>query len=363
MKPLFGFGISQEDPLTEQLVLGLQKNDRLLSIASGGEVPLTLMSLNKDIHVCAVDISPEQIFLCRIKLLAALHLDFPQNGAFLGYTIISRKLREDIYMSILRPLMLSEDQKFWDNNLKIIRIGVVNAGKFELYARKLRLIVFALMGKNNIVSLINSNSLSDQKKVFQEKIAERKLLKWLFKIAFRPSVYKNRGLQEQALKHADNTTGDRFFAKFRNFCTVGLAKENYFLQYYLTGRCTNSESLPLFLHPENKKCLQRNFERFELKKISFIEALNEKPNGYFNKIHLSNLGDWMNEDEFSELMDLVISKCDSGTKICSRHLHKNQFENNNFSNFTIDEELSKSAEIKDRFPFYGIQSVILLKET
>jgi N-acetylmuramic acid 6-phosphate (MurNAc-6-P) etherase len=30
-------------------------------------------------------------------------------------------------------------------------------------------------------------------------------------------------LQEQALIHADKTTGERFYSKFRNFCTLGEA--------------------------------------------------------------------------------------------------------------------------------------------
>ena len=38
MKNLFDFGMSQEDPLSEQSVLNIQTGDSVLSLASGGEV-------------------------------------------------------------------------------------------------------------------------------------------------------------------------------------------------------------------------------------------------------------------------------------------------------------------------------------
>jgi S-adenosylmethionine:diacylglycerol 3-amino-3-carboxypropyl transferase len=57
MAVLFDFGISQEDASTEQFVLGVNPADRILSVASGGEVPLSLLSLNDNITICAVDLS------------------------------------------------------------------------------------------------------------------------------------------------------------------------------------------------------------------------------------------------------------------------------------------------------------------
>ena len=84
MKAAYDFGLSQEDYQTEQAVLDLQPGDRLLCIASGGEVPLNLLCSHRDVDITAVDISAAQIHLCRLKLLAALRFSFPLNCFFLG---------------------------------------------------------------------------------------------------------------------------------------------------------------------------------------------------------------------------------------------------------------------------------------
>jgi len=359
MAVLFDFGISQEDASSEQFVLGVKPADRILSVASGGEVPLSLLSLNDNISICAVDLSENQIRLCRFKLMAAIHLDFPLNGQFLGYADMKGKVRSKFFWKYIRPHLSADDTLFWDQNLQHIENGIVNAGRFEQYIQKMRFIVNLFIGKHNLNQLINCKTLEEQKTIFNEKIATRKSLQLLFKLAFHPVIYKNRGLQEQALIHAEKTTGERFYSKFKDFCTSGLASGNYFLQYFLTGNCITKESFPAYLQPGNKNRLINNLNGLKFQTMSFQNALNEKEKGYYNKIHLSNLGDWMSGEDFSQLLDLLRKKCNPETKICYRYLQKNHFPENGSANFSIDKNLSALAQKQDRFPFYGILSITM----
>jgi S-adenosylmethionine-diacylglycerol 3-amino-3-carboxypropyl transferase len=359
MKFLFDFGLSQEDPLTEQTVLDITPSDSVLSLASGGEVPLSLLSLNENVRLTAVDISESQIRLCRLKLTAAVHLDFPENGHFLGYAPMDSAGRIRIYKEKIRPFLTNDDARFWDTYLQFIGKGIIHAGRFEQYIGKMRLVAQLFMGKKNLKELISSKTLEEQTTVFDRKIATRKSLQWLFKVAFHPAVYKKRGLQEQALIHAGKTTGERFYGKFRDFCIENPASANYFLQFFMTGACLTDLSLPPYLQAVNKSRLVGNLANLELLNISFQDALREKPVGYFNKIHLSNLGDWITKDQFDELTVLFQNHCLPGIKICYRYLQKNHFRELNSGLFPVDEELSETAARKDRFPFYGIIPVTL----
>lgn len=354
MKFLFDFGLSQEDPLTEQFVLEVQHGDRILSLASGGEVPLSLLSLNENIRIMAVDISEPQIKLCRLKLAAAVRLEFPENAQFLGYSGMNENQRLHLYREAIRPHLSADDALFWDQNLLFIRRGIINAGRFERYIRKMRFVARFFIGKNNLQRLISCRTLSEQIEVFDGSVATRKSLQMLFKFAFHPAIYRKRGLQEQALIHAGKTTGERFYSKFRDFCTASPANENYFLQYFLTGTCNSEASFPHYLQPENKRQLVNNLKNLELTTIPFQVALIEKGEGYFNKIHLSNLGDWITKEQFCELLGLFKKYCCPGTKICYRYLQKNHFLDIGSKEFSIDDAISIIAEKKDRFPFYGI---------
>jgi len=354
MSYLFDFGISQEDPLSEQRILDIHPNDRILSVASGGEVPLTLLSLNENIKLSAVDISEPQVKLCRLKILAARHLDFPINGQFLGYAKLEEKKRNELYHEFIFPQLSVEDAIYWNQNIRSIEKGIINAGRFEQYLKKIRFVAGLIIGNDNLHRLIECKTLEDQKKVFHDRIAPRKSLQLLFKIAFHPAIYKKRGLQEQALIHAGKTTGERFYSRFQDFCTSGLAAENYFLQYFLTGNCIKNEAFPEYLQPENRNRLVSNLNRFELKTTSLQNAIGEKEKGYYNRIHLSNMGDWLSEEHFLELLELLKSHCNNGTRICYRYLQKNHFSGTIGSEFIIDQSLSEQAESKDRFPFYNI---------
>ena len=72
MSFLYNFGISQEDERTESAALRLTPNDRVICIASAGEIPLSLAAMGVQ-HVTAVDIDPAQMALTKLKQV--MHLD------------------------------------------------------------------------------------------------------------------------------------------------------------------------------------------------------------------------------------------------------------------------------------------------
>jgi len=352
MKPLFDFGLSQEDPLTEQTLLDLQPHHRVLSVASGGEVPLTLLCLNEQIHITAVDLMPSQIMLCRLKLFAALYVNFPLNGRFLGYAPMKGAERRDLFNRQIKPHLAAEEQAFWEQHLPYIERGVVGLGRFERYIGKMRLVARLFIGDRNLKALIACKTTIEQQSVFSNNIATRKSLRWLFRMAFHPRIYKNRGLQQQALINARTDTGQRFYRRFELFCTGTPASTNYFLQYFLTGKCNTPESFPEYLQPRYKDRLLTNYPNLEFRHSSFQDALREKGPAYFNRIHFSNLGDWMDSSEFSVTMQLLTTHCLPGTKIVYRYLQKDHLFNNDFKGITVDKSVADAAQNHDRFPFY-----------
>lgn len=357
MAALFDFGISQEDPYSEHRLLEVTSGDRILTIASGGEVPLTLLCLTEDIQVTAVDFSPTQIRLCRLKLAAALAIPFPENGRFLGFTTMERSERLRWYDTTVCPALSEDDRAFWELHRKELARGIIRSGRFERYIGYVRVLADCLIGRRNLQLLTACTSIDEQKHVFAERIASRASLKALFRIAFHPALYKKRGLDEQALIHADQTTGERFYGKFEAFCTNSPASGNYFLQFFLLGGCITEEAYPDYLKPENRVRLTENLQRFELKVTSFQAEINSIDKGFYQKIHLSNLGDWCSTEEFKALMEQLNQKADLGTQMCSRHLQKNQFQSDGGFGWRLDQELSTQAEQLDRFPFYGIQAL------
>jgi S-adenosylmethionine:diacylglycerol 3-amino-3-carboxypropyl transferase len=120
--------------------------------------------------------------------------------------------------------------------------------------------------------------------------------------------------------------------------------------------------LPHYLKAENRSRIAANSSRIDFQTISFQEALKKYPDGYFTRLHLSNLGDWSDENQFADLLKLIRTSCYSGTRICYRYLQKNHFLSQGKDDFAIDIENSGMAERKDRFPFYGILQLTLVRK-
>ena len=219
MQHLFDFGISQEDPVIELNLLDIQLSDKVLSVASGGEMPLSLMCFQPGATITAVDISSSQLKLCRLKMQAAILLPFPENGQFLGYALADRRWRRNIYLDLIHAKLPGDDQVFWMRNQKAIEQGVINFGRFELHIKRVRAMIRLIIGKGNIEKLFSCTTLTEQENVFDKYIAKRKAIQLLFRIAFHPAIYRNRGLNSQALIHAEANTGVIFYNKFRRFCT------------------------------------------------------------------------------------------------------------------------------------------------
>ena len=353
MRHLFDFGVSQEDPLTENSLLQPLPGGRLLCVASGGEIPLTLACLHPGTSITAVDISENQLRLCRLKLQTALALPFPLNASFLGYSRGEGKQRIRIYQDIIRPFLHEGDQAFWDEHLRYISAGVVNTGRFELYLRRPRRLAQWVIGKKNLDRLMNCETKKEQEEVFDRYIARRRLLKWVFAIAFHPRLYRKRGLRSEALRHAGKNTGEKFFDRFRSFCTATPANRNYFFQYFLLGECMVPECIPEYLQPRHHAALLKTGRRIRWKCAGLREELAAEPAGTYSRIHLSNIGDWMEEADFRKLIGQLERSCDGGTRLCYRFLQKNHLEARDLCG-PAWEIHSVPVEHSDRFPFYSV---------
>ena len=118
-----------EDPLIIKEVLNISKKDVVLSISSGGDNSLFLLSLHPK-EVISIDNNPFQNYLLELKLIAINLLPYNILLEFLGIT--QSKKRTKIYET-LKDHLNPNAKKFWDKKTKLIRKGIIHIGKFERY--------------------------------------------------------------------------------------------------------------------------------------------------------------------------------------------------------------------------------------
>ncbi len=353
MNYLYNYGISQEDVLTEIKALELQTGDSLLCIASAGEIPLNIAALF-NMNIVAADTSLNQLHLCRIKQCAAVNLNSTLSASFLGYMKMPENEREKIYRGYIEPVLPSNDKMFWKQNIDYLRNGVINEARFEKYMRKVSSIGLLLVGRKNLFRLFDCESLDEQNDVFDNHISGL-FVKGIFRIAFHPKVYKNRGIDPAGLTHSGaRNISEFFFQRFRNFCCSTLARKNYYLQYTFFNQVLFQEALPEFLQPEYHDSFIKNIGQIEYRHSSLEKVLSQSKNGQFNKIHLSNIGDWMSKEKMGNLFNTIKDKTCRGSRAVMRYIHLRHLIPESIPELDADYNRGEILALTDRYPFYSI---------
>ena len=355
-KYLYDFGVSQDDPRSELRALELKPGDRVLCIASAGEVPLELLvNSESSITIDAVDIASPQLMLTNLKFKTALVLETEEAARFLGYLPSNKQARERSFHQIKADL-LEQEIFFWENNPKIFEHGPIHLGRYETYiARFSPLGRLLLGGKRKIRGLFECESIEEQERYFDEELRSG-LLKILFKLMFHQRLYKNQGIAEQGLIYmGEQNIGIKFYNTFRDFCTHTPVRENWMLQFVLFNRVLFEDASPSYLLAEGRKRLIDESNRLKFIKESYTKILENSEVATYNKFALSNVSDWLSEEDFTELMNLIVNKAGSDARGLIRYIH---------SSGSVQGDLQDSVQFntawgeqlleQDRFPFYNL---------
>jgi S-adenosylmethionine-diacylglycerol 3-amino-3-carboxypropyl transferase len=360
MKHLFNFGISQDDAETEKAALEIKDGDRVICLASAGEVPLNLLAAN-DISIDAVDVSQEQICLSKLKLAAAIHLDQLEAARLIGYMPCT-KMERKAYFERIALFLDPKDQTFWSEHPEIFSQGPVHRARFEKYLAKFNKIVVLLMGRKRLLQFCELDDVISQQEVFDKQLRTG-MIRLIFKIAFHPRIYKNRGMDAEGLKHSGtrNIT-EFFFSRFRYFFIATSARKNFHLHLTLFNKVLFKEALPLFLQDNAKFVLTKRSNKLTFYNISIEKHIEKSEGNQYNKFALSNIGDWLSVAAFNELIRTILSRSNDGAKIFLRYIHYPQALPEEFSErITIEQERGKSLETKDRYPFYNLVPMKVIK--
>lgn len=360
---LYDFGISQDDPLSELRALDLQPNDRLLCIASAGEVPLELLvNSHPSIEIDAVDISTTQLYLSKLKMQAAIHLTSIEAAKFLGYMKEDKSARKTKFEQI-RPFLTDSELRFWLDNPIVFEKGPIHYGRYERYMARFAAIGQWLLGGERKIHGLFECTDTEQQRLYFERELRTGLLKKLFQLMFNQRLYKNRGIPGRGLRHLGNQNpGASFFKNFRAFCTGSPARKNWYLQFMLFGRVLFEDALPSYLAPQKQSKLREESHRLHFIGKSFSDMIAESPKNYYNKFVFSNVSDWESEDEMRSMMDLVAKMAGDNTTGLLRFLYSPGISHEALPpSIKLDAERGKRLRRDDRFPFYHLWPLKVIK--
>jgi S-adenosylmethionine-diacylglycerol 3-amino-3-carboxypropyl transferase len=345
------YSMCWEDPLILSEALEVSKQDSILSIVSGGENILSLLLKNPN-KIVGIDIKKEQIYLTKLKISCIKNLEFDEFARFIG--IKPSNYRLEIFNNIKKYLE-KEEAEYWENHLDIIKIGVINCGKFERYLAKFRKYCLPLIiSKKKINKFLLLDSVEKQERFYKTYWDN-----WRFRLLFK-IFFSKKGLEfgrdKQYFKHSSkDKISDYYLKRVKHSLTEIPVRTNFFMHYILTGTIP----VPFKDHPYLDKS---NFNKLKdilnHKKIEFIgsdihEFLKYSKEKLFSKFNLSDIFEAKTQEEYESLLKEIVRVSKNNSIVCYWNNLANKSDHCSINNLIKDKEKSEKLYKKDRVHFYS----------
>jgi S-adenosylmethionine-diacylglycerol 3-amino-3-carboxypropyl transferase len=325
----------------------------VLSITSAGDMALSLRALGAA-RVTGVDTSPAQNHLARLKHASVLMLEPLEAAAFLGYRPASAAERTHWFAAVV-PALAEPTAAWWCDQREAVQGGVVWSGRFERFLRRV-LVTLRPVLQPRFAELVGAPDLAAQAEVFSHRL-DTAAVRALFRVAFHPRLYAQRGMDPRSLQFHDPRTslGDQFFATFRDMCTRTPAGANPYLQLFTLGRVVDPSALPAWLSDPGAAILRADPGAVRFLDCDVTVHVRSQPTGTYDRFHLSNVTDWLPVAQFDELLGALADRSGRPGRVVWRAIHVDR---------TVPEELAGriipdrawGAELRaaDRFPVYAV---------
>jgi len=357
MRPPYSFGISQEDERTEAAALDLP-GGRVLSIASAGDMALSLLALGAD-RVVATDIDLGQVCLGELKLATVRVLDREDAIRFLGFLPASSRDRAR-WLALILPHLPGPARDFWNRHRRDAFRGAIWSGRYERYLRVLRALLTPLAGRA-FRRLTESATPDEQARVYAAAF-DRPVMRAAFRVAFAPRLYARRGLDPQGLQHRPDTSslGGQFFDRFRATCLGSPARLNPLLQLHVLGRVRDRDVVPEYLTARGFRAVRERCGRVSFVHAAVSDHLAASARGAYDRFHLSNVPDWLTVRGFDELLALIADRAARPTRLVWRSLHVNHaLPDSVRARICVDSARGDVLQARDRFPIYRISAAAI----
>jgi S-adenosylmethionine-diacylglycerol 3-amino-3-carboxypropyl transferase len=340
-----------EDPETLTASLRVTPEDDVLSVASGGDNTFALL-LEGPRTLTAVDRNPAQLFLVELKMRAIQLLDYQDYVGFLGVQLCRDRLK--LYHRLRLHLSYGA-RRYWDFREDWISSGVIHCGKFERYFSYFRRFVLPLIHtQKRVQELLNLDTLKNQQH-FYDTVWSNRRWRLFFKIFFGEYMLGHLGRQPSLFKHVTlEDVASELLSRTRHGLTEVSTRDNFFLEYILTGQYRSLEGAHPYLRKSNFERLRSCVDRIHLVNADVEEYLWGLPSGRFSKVNCSDIFEYMSDSAFERTLRAIIWSCREGARVAfwtlfvPREVHASCIAD-------IDEckEASDRLTDMDRTFFYG----------
>jgi len=296
---------------TDVLLAGLnvQPGDVCLSIGSGGENSLSLLSCDAA-KVIAVDLSPAQIACLELKAAGYRGLAHGELLELMG--AVPSTQRAALYAR-LRELLSPATRGFWDARPADIAAGIGSAGNFERYFALFRRYILPLIHNRGEIDALFQPRPPDARRRFYATVWDNRRWRLLFRLFFSRAVMARLGRDPSYFQYVEGGVAGRILKQVRHALAELDASDNPYLQWVAYGRFVTA--LPHALRAENFASIRDRIDRLEWRQAPVQQVLAEAAAGSIDRFNMSDVFEYFAPDESDAVFDAIARAGRTGGRV------------------------------------------------
>jgi S-adenosylmethionine-diacylglycerol 3-amino-3-carboxypropyl transferase len=314
------YTLSNEDTRVEY---GLLKPNaaEVFSISGSGARVLPLLARNPK-RLTVVDVSPEQLYLCELRVAAAKCLTHAEYLFLLGYRggVFWGALGGDSRLDLLSRLSLSaECRNFWESHADTwAKHGIIYLGSWERHFVKLAKIFQGVL-RMDVRKIFEAESLEEQRDLFKKHWHPVRFQTFLRIVAsdyvFNKFLYKGHFSGASGRRTDERPTWKALEEEFTRIFQTTLVRKQYMMQLFFLGKVEYEEGLPLETQPEILAQIRESETKIEYKSQDLMEALGSRP---FDFVSLSDTISYIPSEFAQDLLQKMPGQCPPTTRVVIR---------------------------------------------
>ena len=290
--------------------LSIKKSGKYLSIISGGDNTLSLLTEDPDL-VVGVDISPAQIALFHLKIAAFKNLSHDNVLKFFG--IVESDERIEIYNTIKRD-MPEGAQIYWDNHPGIIKKGIIFAGKFERYFAIFRRYILPLIHRRKTIEKLFALNTRKERLEFFKRNWNNFFWKLIFRIFFSKFLMGHLGRDPEFFRYVNEPVAVNIKWRVDRGIINVPASDNPYVDFILHGNF--KVCLPYYLRKKNFQKIKDRLDRIKIVQGPVEKALILRYDGF----NLSDIFEYMDYNSFKNIYGQILRSAKKGARIVYRNM-------------------------------------------
>lgn len=289
--------------------LDVQPGDVCLSIASGGENSLSLLTQDPA-RVVAVDLSPAQIACLELKAAAYRHLKHGELLELVGARVSLRRF--DLYRR-LRDKLSRAGRQFWDSHPAGISAGIGTTGRFERYFGLFRRFVLPLIHSHGDLLTLFEPRAPEARRDFYDQVWNNRRWRWLFRLFFSRFAMGRLGRDPSFFNYVQGGIAERILLRVRHALRELDPAENPYLYWIAFGRF--GALLPHALRPENFDPIRSRLDRLEWRACTVQQVLAKAGPASFDRFNLSDVFEYLSPGQSDALFEQIVEAGRRGGRV------------------------------------------------